>query len=110
MTVSIRLARDADAEQMLEIYTPVVRETAISFELEPPTLDEFRARVDSTLESMPWLVCASEDDVLGYAYAGPYRSRGAYQWSAEVTVYVNAGYRRRRVGRAGPDKSGLPGV
>ncbi len=100
MTVSIRLARDADAEQMLAIYTPVVRETAISFELEPPALDEFRARVDSTLERMPWLVCASEDDVLGYAYAGPYRSRGAYQWSAEVTVYVAASYRRQRVGRA----------
>ncbi len=96
----IRLAAESDAEQMLAIYAPIVRETAISFELEPPPLDEFWARVRGTLERTPWLVCASDEEVLGYAYAGRYRPRAAYQWSVEVTVYVDGRHRGRGVGRA----------
>ncbi|MCZ6788539.1 MAG: N-acetyltransferase, partial [Chloroflexi bacterium] len=71
----IRLAAESDAEQMLAIYAPIVRQTAISFELEPPSLDEFWARVRGTLGRTPWLVCASVEEVLGYAYAGRYRPR-----------------------------------
>ena len=100
MTVSVRLAKESDAERMLAIYARIVRDTAISFELEPPTLDQFRGRITTTLERTPWLVCASDDDIMGYAYAGPYRSRGAYQWAVEVTVYTNASYRRMGVARA----------
>ena len=96
----IRLASEGDAESMLAIYAPVVLETAISFELEPPTLDEFQSRVRSTLTRTPWLVCEIDDDVAGYAYAGPLRTRAAYQWSVEVTVYVHENYRRHGVGSA----------
>ena len=96
----IRLATEADAEAMLEIYAPVVRETAISFELEPPSVDEFRSRIRTTLERAPWLVCEIDGNVSGYAYAGPLRTRAAYQWSVEVTVYVHGDYRRRGVGSA----------
>ena len=100
MTVSIRLARETDAEQTLAIYTPIVREAAISFELEPPTREQLQARIATTLERTPWLVCASNGDIMGYCYAGPYRSRGAYQWSVEVTVYTSANHRRMGVARA----------
>ena len=100
MTVSIRLAKETDAEHMLAIYAPIVRDTAISFELEPPTLEQFRGRITTTLERTPWLVCASDDDIMGYAYAGSYRSRGAYQWTVEVTVYTSPSYRRMGVARA----------
>ena len=101
MTACIRLAKETDAEQMLAIYAPIVRDTAISFELEPPTLEQFRGRITTTLERTPWLVCASDDDIImGYAYAGPYRSRGAYQWAVEVTVYTSASHRRMGVARA----------
>ena len=96
----IRLAAETDAEAMLAIYAPVVRETAISFELEPPSVEEFRSRIRSTLARTPWLVCEIDGDVAGYAYAGPLRTRAAYQWSVEVTVYVHADYRRLGVGSA----------
>ncbi len=100
MSAIIRLAREDDAAQMLAIYAPIVRETAISFELVPPTEDEFRQRIRSVLEIAPWLVCERGGDIMGYAYASRYRPRAAYQWSVEVTVYVNARYQNRGVGRA----------
>ena len=96
----IRLALETDAERMLAIYTPIIRETAISFELEPPTVAEFQLRVSNTLRQTPWLVCEEDGKILGYAYAGSYRARAAYQWSVEVTVYVGPASRGRGVGRA----------
>ena len=100
MAVVIRLAREEDAEQMLEIYAPIVRNTAISFEMEPPTVGEFKNRVTENLTVAPWLVCESGHGVAGYAYAGRHRSRAAYQWSVDVSVYVAESQHRRGVGRA----------
>ncbi len=100
MAAVIRLAEEPDAERMLAIYAPIVRDTAISFELEPPTAEEFRQRIRDSKEFAPWLVCEMEGVILGYAYAGRIRLRAAYQWSVEVTVYVNPEYHRRGVGGA----------
>jgi phosphinothricin acetyltransferase len=100
MAVVIRLVEETDAERMLAIYAPIVRDTAISFELEPPTEEEFRQRIRDSKEFAPWLVCEMEGAILGYAYAGRIRPRAAYQWSVEVTVYVNPDYHRRGVGGA----------
>ena len=100
MAAIIRLARESDAERMLAIYAPVVRDTAISFELEPPTEDDFRGRIRSTLQHTPWLACGDDEDILGYAYAGRFRPRAAYQWSVEVSVYVAPDRQGRGVGRA----------
>ena len=98
--VRIRLATEADAEGMLAIYAPIALETAISFELEPPTVEEFRGRIRRTLARWPWLVCEIGGAIAGYAYASEYKSRAAYLWSVETTVYVSANFRRRGVGRA----------
>ena len=100
MPARIRLATEADAEQMLAIYAPVVRETVISFEYEPPSLAEFRGRVRKTLEYMPWLVCDNDGEIAGYAYASPFRTRVGYQWACELTIYVHPGYHRCGIGRA----------
>ena len=99
MAAVIRIAHLEDAGKMLAVYSPIVRETAISFELEPPAELEFRRRIRNTLERTPWLVCDKGGDLLGYAYASPYRSRGAYQWSVEVSVYVDERHRERGVAR-----------
>ena len=80
MSAIIRLAAESDAEKMLAIYTPVVLDTAISFELEPPTVDDFKGRIRNTLKTTPWLVCDMAGEIAGYAYAGQYRPRPAYQW------------------------------
>ena len=100
MDAQIRLATEADAEKMLEIYSPVVRDTVISFEEEAPSIDDFRRRIRSVLQIMPWLVCQIGNDVAGYAYSTPFRTRAGYRWTAELTVYVHPAYHRRGVGRA----------
>jgi L-amino acid N-acyltransferase YncA len=99
--MTIRVATPADVAAILAIYAPVVTDTAISFELEPPSPGEMRERILSTLPRYPWLVFDRDPGgVIGYAYAGEYRTRAAYQWSVEVSVYVAAHVRRQGVGRA----------
>lgn len=100
MALAIRLATAADARGVAEIYGPVVAETAISFEADPPDEAEMAQRIAATLPAYPWLVCADGPRVAGYAYGGRHRARQAYQWSVETTVYVHADYRGRGVGRA----------
>jgi len=100
MTTTIRLAGEHDAEDVLAIYAPIVRATAISFEIEPPTVDEMRRRIANTLTRLPWLVCEHDDGILGYVYATSHRARAAYQWSVDVSAYVRESARRSGVGRA----------
>lgn len=100
MNMTIRLARELDAEQMLAIYTPIIQETSISFELEPPTLEEFRERIRDILQYAPWLVCEADGEILGYAYAAYYRPRAAYRWSVEGSLYVRPEYQHRGIGSA----------
>jgi phosphinothricin acetyltransferase len=100
MRPRLRLAREEDASAFLEIYAPIVRETAISFELEPPGVDEYRERIRTTLWRLPWLACDENGSLVGYAYAGAFRPRLAYQWTVETTVYVRPSHHRRSVARA----------
>jgi phosphinothricin acetyltransferase len=100
MTPTIRMARDSDAAAIAAIYAPFVRDTAVSFELEPPSADEMAERMRKTLAIVPWLVNEEGDRVTGYAYAGQWRARAAYQWTSEVSVYVDGGAHGRGVGSA----------
>lgn len=100
MAAVIRLATPSDAAAISGIYRPAVVDSAISFELEPPTPDEMAARVASTLARTPWLVCDGGRGITGYAYAGRHRERPAYQWSVEVSAYVHDGARRSGVASA----------
>ncbi len=100
MNATIRLATGTDAMGILAIYAPIVRETAISFEVTPPDVNQMRERIANTLGRFPWLVCADAEQILGYAYASAHRDRAAYQWSVDVSVYVDAQARRAGVGRS----------
>jgi phosphinothricin acetyltransferase len=99
MPPTIRLATVADAEQVQAIYAPYCR-TPISFETEPPGVEEMRGRLAKVLAQYPWLVCEQDGEVLGYVYAGQHRERASYRWSVDTTVYVRQGRQRRGVGRA----------
>lgn len=102
MTARIRLADEDDAAAIRRIYAPIVEETIISFETAVPTESEITSRIASTLERYPWLVCEVNEtggEVVGYAYAGAHRDRGAYRWSVDVSVYVDPDHRRRGVAR-----------
>lgn len=97
--MTIRMAETGDVESMLDIYSPYVLETPISFELTPPSIAEFRSRLADTLEKYPWLVCEAEGQIVGYAYAGAFKSRCAYGWSAESSIYVRKGFQSRGIGK-----------
>jgi phosphinothricin acetyltransferase len=99
MARRIRVATAADAGQIQAIYAPIVRDTTISFEYEPPTVDEMAQRITGTLPTHPYLVCEEEGRVLGYIYAGAHRARAAYRWSVDTTVYVEGRIRHKGVGR-----------
>ena len=86
MPTEIRLATIDDAAEIQAIYEPIVLETAVSFELVPPTVEEFQERITRTLEKTPWLTCEIDGAVAGCTYAGQHRAREAYQGSVEVTV------------------------
>ncbi|MEL6445263.1 MAG: arsinothricin resistance N-acetyltransferase ArsN1 family B [Bacteroidota bacterium] len=97
--MNLRLATVADAPGVQAIYAPIVRDTAISFQEEPPTVDEIAERIRATLAQFPWLVVEDDEGVAGYAYASRHRGRAAYRWSVEVSIYVHARCRRRGLGR-----------
>src|SRR5215467_3029678 len=99
MPPTIRLATPDDAEEVRAIYAPYCH-TPISFETEPPSVEEMRGRLTKVLGQCPWLVCEEGGEVLGYAYATQHRERAAYRWSVDTAVYVRQGRQRRGVGRA----------
>ena len=95
----IRRARKEDAAAMLAIYAPYVEHTAITFDYEVPSLEEFQRRLERVTSSYPWLVAVDEGRIVGYAYASRFHERAAYQWSVEVSVYVAMDHRRKGIGR-----------
>ena len=97
--MEIRLATPADAAAVRAIYAPIVSSTPISFELEPPTVEEMAARIAAVLPTYPWIVLTDGDGVAGYAYGRQFQTRPAYRWSVETSVYV--GDDRRRAGFGG---------
>ena len=96
----IRSASTADAARILDIYAYYVVNTAITFEYEVPTLCEFRERVKNTLERYPYIVIEENGNIIGYAYAGPFKERAAYDRSCEVSIYLDRDSRGRGYGRA----------
>ena len=96
----IRDARLSDAVELLDIYAWYVRHTAVSFEYEAPTLEAFRERMAATIARYPWLVAEEDGRLLGYACAGPFKDRAAYDWSCETTIYLDRNARGRGIGRA----------
>lgn len=100
MDFEIRPATADDAEAMLAIYIPYVEETAITFEIEAPTPADFHARVERTTAKYPWLVAEDAQGIIGYAYAGPFKGRAAYDWSVETSIYLRRDIRGRGIGRA----------
>jgi phosphinothricin acetyltransferase len=96
----IRLADPNDAQGMLAIYGPYVRDTSYTFETVEPSPKDFADRISAYLTDWPWLVCEIDGRIAGYAYVSRYRERTAYQWSAECSVYIHDDFLRRGIGRS----------
>ncbi len=98
---SIRLATADDAPAVHAIYAPIVRDTAVSFEYEVPPIEEIGARIERALAAgFPWLIAEQGGAASGYAYAGAFRARRAYQWAVETSIYIHPDRHRRGIGRA----------
>lgn len=89
-----------DADEILRIYKPFIENTAITFELEVPSVRDFSQRLSSISAVHPFLVCEIDSRVAGYAYASTFRTRSAYDWCKELSVYVDPEFRSRRVAKA----------
>lgn len=96
----IRVATLEDAKTLVEIYTPYVEKTVITFEYEVPSVEEFKGRMAHVLEKYPYLVAERDGEIVGYAYAGEFKSRAAYDWAVETTVYVREDQKKSGVGKA----------
>lgn len=94
--MNIRLAKSSDAAALLAIYTPYVENTAITFEYDVPTIEDFANRIEKTLDKYPYLLAEEEGTIVGYA--STYYARAAYDWAAELSVYVSQDARGKGVG------------
>ncbi len=95
----IRSAVPEDADRLLEIYSYYVTNTAISYEREVPSPEEFRVRIENTLKKYPYLVLEEDGVIQGYTYAGPFKTRAAYEHSCEVSIYLAHNAGRQGYGR-----------
>jgi L-amino acid N-acyltransferase YncA len=96
----MRNASERDAGACAAIYAPYVTDTAVTFELDPPTAAQMAERIATASQGHAWLVLQDEGRVVGYAYAGRSHARAAYRWACEVSVYLEMGRRRTGGGRA----------
>ena len=97
--ITIRNAQMSDAERLLKIYDYYVKNTAITFDYETPSLQEFIHKMEHTMESYPYLVIEKDGCIEGYAYAGVFKDRAAYDWSCEMTIYLDHDALKQGLGR-----------
>ena len=94
----IRIATEKDASALVAIYSHYVRNTAITYEWDVPTEENFRQRVADTLKQYPYLVWEENGKILGYAYAGRFHPRKSFDWAVEASVYVHKDSRGQGIG------------
>lgn len=87
--ITYRIATPEDAPALLKVYAPYVMNTAITFEYTVPTVEEFQGRIRNTLTKFPYIVAIYQNEIVGYAYASPFHARAAYQWCAELSIYIS---------------------
>jgi phosphinothricin acetyltransferase len=96
----IREAQIEDAARLVEIYSHYITDTAVSFEYEVPSVDEFKARITKIKQKYPYLVCEKDGMIVGYVYASAYSPRAAYDWTVTTSIYVDKNIHRQGIGRA----------
>lgn len=97
--IEIRVATAKDASALVAIYAPYVTETTITFDYEVPSEKDFAERIQETLHTYPYYIAEENGEILGYAYAHAYKDRAAYDWSVEVSVYVDREKRGNGAGK-----------
>ena len=94
-----RNATSSDINQILEIYSPFISNTVVTFENEIPSVADFSKRLNQYLEFFPWLVADIDGKIAGYAYASKYRDRIAYQWVVEASIYMHRDFKKKGIAK-----------
>ena len=97
--IMLRPVTVADAAELVSIYAPYVEQTAVTYEYEVPSVEEFQGRIANTTKNYPYLAAVENGVILGYAYASAFHPRAAFRWTAEVTVYLRKEAHGRGIGR-----------
>ena len=97
--IQIRKATSEDAQAILDIYKPYVENSAITFEYEVPSVEEFKGRIKTISKEYPYYVAVEKGVLIGYAYASTLKDRSAYQWSCEVSVYLAKQAQGKQIGK-----------
>lgn len=97
--IYIRVATTDDAKEILDIYTPYIKKTAITFEYDVPSLEEFKDRIKGTLDRYPYIVAINDGEIMGYAYTGAFIGRQAYDRSVSTTIYIKENKRKMGIGK-----------
>lgn len=96
--IKIRRVKERDVHEVLNIYRPYI-ETAITFEYEVPSVEEFSQRIHEISAEYPYLICEVDGNIVGYAYAHRFKEREAYQWDAELSIYIDNKYNGKGIGK-----------
>lgn len=99
MKIEIREATPEDVKALLSIYAPYVAETAITYEYDIPTEEDFAGRIRNTLCKYPYLVAMLDGKIVGYAYAGTFKGRRAYDCSVETSIYIDKEHHGKGIGK-----------
>lgn len=97
--INLRIASPDDAEELLQVYSHYVKNTSITFEWEVPSVEEFKNRITTTLKKFPYIVAENNNQIIGYAYASPFKARAAYQWATETSIYVHKDFQHQGIGK-----------
>lgn len=99
MEIKIRTASAEDAEEIRDIYAYYVLHTAVTYEYQVPSPEEMRGRIEHTLLKYPYIAAVEGGRIRGYAYAGAFKQRAAYDWSIETSIYVAEDAKGRGIGK-----------
>ena len=97
--IIMRLVTKEDAEEILKLYAPYVTDTAITFEYNVPSIEEFSERINNIAKKYPYIVAIENNRIIGYAYASAFKERAAYDWAVETTIYLGQDSRGKGVGK-----------
>ena len=98
--ITIRSALKEDMQELVNIYSYYVENTAITFEYEVPSVEEFTNRYQNVIKKYPYIVALINDKIVGYAYVSPFKSRAAYDWAVETSIYCHKDYQKKGIGKA----------
>lgn len=98
LDINIRTASPSDAKEILDIYAPYVLDTAITFEYNVPSEEDFKKRIKNTLIKYPYIVAETNEQIVGYAYASEFHERDAYSHDVEVSIYVRNDMKGHKIG------------